>query len=451
MKKTITQLGLSLMLFIGYSSVQAQANMGSEPETCKQNLSLFYSYAKAKNYEAAYEPWMWCLENCPASNLNLYFYGLKIAEHRYETGDKEAADKLIDRLYEMRIKHFPKNLGKVYSDWAISLEKRGKSKDAIFEKLEMGFKENPADLSVKNMAKYFNAVTERNKDNDVQKVFDTYDDVMEAVNIKIDRYTQELDKLNSKEASGKTLERKEKTTQRNNGINLKALGQVESVLDRILGEVATCERLIPLYTKKFEENKTDAKWLRRAASRLNSKECTDDALYPKLVEALVTIDPSANSYIFYAGILEERGESAKALEYQNKAVDLETDPYKKAALLYKIASTLKNPSAKRSYLNKAIQARPSFGRAYLAIADLYYRSAENCGTDEFSKRMVYVAALNKAQKAKSVDPSISTIATRIINNYRKIIPSQKLLFQLGKKTGESHKIGCWIGETVRIP
>ena len=28
-------------------------------------------------------------------------------------------------------------------------------------------------------------------------------------------------------------------------------------------------------------------WLRRAASRLNAKECTEDALYPKLVEAYV--------------------------------------------------------------------------------------------------------------------------------------------------------------------
>ncbi|MCK0130193.1 hypothetical protein MWU59_01655 [Flavobacteriaceae bacterium F08102] len=450
--KKITRLGISLLLFIGFSTVQAQdKNYGAEPQKCKENLSLFFSYAKAKNYDAAYEPWTWCIENCPASSLNLYYYGLKIAEHRYNNGDKEAADKLIDKLYEMRIKYFPQNLGKVYSDWAISLDKRGKSKDLIFEKLEAGFKENPADLSVRNMAKYFDAVTERNKDTDVQKIFDTYDDVMEAVNIKIDGYTQELDKINKKEAEGAELTAKEKRTQHNNGINLKALGQVESVLDQILGEVATCERLIPLYQKGFEEHKTDAKWLRRAASRLNDKECTDDALYPTLVEALVTADPSSNSYIFYAGILEKRGESAKALEYQKKAVDIETDPYKKAGLLYKIASTLRNPSAKRAYLRKAIEVRPSFGRAYLAIANLYYHSAENCGNDEFSKRMVYVAALNMAQKAKSVDPSISSLATKYIKNYSTIIPSQKLIFQLGKKSGETYKIGCWIGETVKIP
>ncbi|WCC44498.1 hypothetical protein PJW08_12555 [Tenacibaculum finnmarkense] len=40
---------------------------------------------------------------------------------------------------------------------------------------------------------------------------------------------------------------------------------------------------------------------------------------------------------------------------------------------------------------------------------------------------------------------------RYIASYRKNMPSKKLVFQKGVASGATHKIGCWIGETVRIP
>ena len=64
--------------------------------------------------------------------------------------------------------------------------------------------------------------------------------------------------------------------------------------------------------------------------------------------------------------------------------------------------------------------------------------------------MVYVAAYNKAIKAKSVDPSISRLANKYIENYRSNMPSKKDLFVAGVDAGTTFKIGCWIGETVRV-
>lgn len=453
MRKNITSLAMSLFLLIGISNVYAQDKYGSEPEKCKQNLSLFHESVKSKNFSDAYAPWIWSFENCPKASKLIYSQGLKIAQDKYDNGQKDEGGALIDKIYAQRVQYFPDNLGKVYSDWSISLDKRGASKEAVFEKLELGFKADPTGLSVKNMAKYFGEVTERNKDTNVQKVFDTYDDVLEGVNDKIDKLSQQLDKINAKETAGQALSNKEKRTQKNNGINLRGLGQVEDVLDQIIGEVATCERLIPLYKKSFEENKENSKWLRRAASRLNAKECTDDAMYPKIVEAYVNTDPSPGAYIFYAQVLEERGQSSKAIEYRNKAVDLETDPYKKAKYLFNIAQTMKRKSKSRSrdYARKALKYQPSMGHAYLLIANLYASSANSCGTDEFTKRMVYVAAANKARQAKAVDPSITSTANRYIKSYTANSPSTKMKFQMGVKAGTPHKIGCWIGETVRIP
>jgi len=451
MRKNTTNLVMVIFLLVGISTIYAQKkDYGSEPEKCAQNLSLFHESVKGKNFTDAYEYWLWCFENCPKGSKLIYSDGLKIANDKYEKGEKEVAGKLIDDIYTKRIKHFPDNLGKVYSDWAISLEKRGASKEKVFEKLEAGFKADPSGLSIKNMAVFFKEVTNRNKDTNAQKVFDTYDDVLEAVNVKIDRLTKELDKINAKDSTGQTLTSKEKRKQKNNGINLRALGKAEGALDQILGEVATCDRLIPLYKKGLEAHKTDAKWLKRAVSRLHHKECTEDALYPTMVEAYVHADPSPEAYIFYAGILEKNGKKGEALKYRNKAVDLETDPYKKADYLYKIARTMGGSSA-RKYANRALKHRPSMGKAYLLVARLYAKSANNCGTDEFSKRMVYVAAVNKARRAKAVDPSISSTANKYIKSYSARFPSKKLLFTLGLKSGTPHKISCWIGETVRIP
>ena len=456
MRKNITQLLFSLFLLAGISNVYAQDKYGSEPEKCKTNLSIFFEYAKAKNYAPAYEPWTWVFDNCPKASKNIYKYGLIIAEDRYEkaTGaQKEIENKLIDKVYAQRVENFPDNLGKVYSDWATSLEERGAANTEVFAKLEKAFTTDPSRMSIKNLAKYFQEVTNRNKDTNAQKVFDTYDDALEAVNDKIDGHTKSKDKADKKVADGGTLSKKEARKLKNDGINLRGLGQVEGVLDQILGEVATCDRLIPLYNKGFEAHKTDVKWLRRAASRLNSKECTDDPIFPKLVEAFVNAEPSADAYIFYATVLDKRGKKSEATSYRKKAVDLETDPYKKARLLYQIGSTYRrsSPSTAASYARQALTHRPSMGRAYLLIASAYAASANSCGTDEFTKRMVYVAAANKARTGMIVDPSISSTAKKYIRSYTSNQPNKKLTFTLGLTSGASHKIGCWIGETVKIP
>ncbi|MEN8186303.1 MAG: hypothetical protein ABFR05_04145 [Bacteroidota bacterium] len=485
-----TGLVIGLFLLMGISTINAQDKWGSEPNKCKTNLSIFYEYAKVGNYEPAYEPWKWCMDNCPQSSKNLYKYGLKMAEYKYDQaagvlpkGDKGSGDNIVkvgrqyfDKtkvnkaemaklaqevhdIYNLRIKYFPDNLGKVYSDWANFEFKRYElegiqNKSAIYDKLAKSFKADPAGMSVKNLGYYFQEFTTLNKDSNPQLVFDTYDDITDAVEKKMNKYSKELDVCNAKVEAGQTLSKKESSKKHAREVNLTALGQIEGLLDNTLSEVATCDRLVPLYKSNFEKNKTNVKWLKRAVSRLNQKECTNDAIYPKMVEAYVNAAPSSDAYVFYAGILMDRGDQNKAEEYFKKAIDLENDNYKRAKYYYRLANIMKNKGQKskaRDYAYKALKERPSMGSAYLLISNLYASSANSCGTDEFSKRMVYVAASDKARRAKSVDPGITSTANKYIKSYMASAPSKKLIFKLGLTSGSPHKIGCWIGETVRIP
>ncbi len=455
MKKPF-QLVLLLTSLLIFEKAFSQDKYGESPDLCKEKLSEFFEYAKTKDYQYAYEPWLWTFENCPKASKNIYKYGLKIIEDRYEkaTGDQKSVEaQLIDKIYEQRIQYFPDNLGKVYSDWALWLEKRKASEEEIFKRLEQAFKTDPAQMSIKNIFKYFQVVTDKNKDTNLQFVFDTYDDALDAVNKKIDYHSKESDKLNKLVQEGTTLSKKQETAYKNHGINLRGLGQVETGFDQIIGEIASCDKLIPLYSKNLDKHKNDGKWLRRAASRLNTKECTEDPIYPKLVEAFVSAEPSPEAFAFISKIYEDRGEKQKANEYRKKAVESETDPYKKAKYLYNIGYSYINtsPSKAVSFARQALKIRPSFGKAYLLIAQAYAKSANNCGNDEFSKRIVYQAAADKAVQAKKVDQSIASLANKYITSYTASAPKTKDYFLAGYKPGDSYTIKCWVNETVVIP
>ena len=72
-----------------------------------------------------------------------------------------------------------------------------------------------------------------------------------------------------------------------------------------------------------------------------------------------------------------------------------------------------------------------------------------CGTDVFSKRAVYWLAERYALKAGKVDASLKKTAAGTAANYRAKAPSKTDIFN--NPEIKSVKIGCWIGETVKVP
>ncbi len=450
MMKKITFLLAAVALLLN-TSVVAQS-----PQDCNIAYNLFKGEIQTKKYDSALPRLKKLMDDCPKLSVNIYKLGDRLVKDELKSGgNKDEFIALAKKIYEQRLQYFPKDLAKVHSDFATFLanEKAG-SNDEIFALLEKAYSLDPTQMGVRNIYKYFQGVTDRNKDTNPQKVFDTYDDVLESVGEKLDYYTKKLAPLQAKEEKGETLERREKTMLRAYSINSKALGQVEDGLDNIIVELSTCERLIPLYTRDFPANKTNAKWLKRAVSRMYAKECTDEPLYETLVEAYVAADPSPEASVFFAGILYKNGKETEAMDYYKKAVEQQPDAFKRAENLYKIAQLFAKKGRKseaRRYANQAIQNKPSMGKAYLLIAGLYASSANACGTKEFDKRMVYTAALNKARRAAVVDPSIASKASKYIKNYLSQEPSKKLIFTEGIKPGTPHAIKCWIGETVKVP
>lgn len=443
--KRITFLFMMVLFVAFQGKIQAQEDLKME---CTKMYNLFLPDYKAKNYDAAYTNWIWLMDNCPDLSVNIYKYGSTIAE------DVKKDPALVKRVYEQRLKYYPDDSpAKVHSDYAYYLDtNKLATDDEIFAILEKAYKIDPKEMNVISIFKYFQIVTDRNKDTNPQLVFDTYDGVIESVGEKLDDYARKINELTKD--STRVLTSSEKGRLRAYQINSQALGQIEIGLDQIITEIATCERLVPLYERDFPANKDNATWLRRAVSRLYNKDCQDVPLYATLAKAYAEAAPSADSYSFYAQILENNGDKAGATAMRQKAFDLETDPLSKAKYKLKFADNARKAgqySTARALAREALSYNPNFGNAYLLIARLYQASANDCGKTEFEKRMVYAAALRMAQKAASVDPSISDVANRYISSYRANLPSKQVLFTAGRKSGESYTIGCWIGETVTIP
>ena len=440
---------------------------GQSNEECLNNLSIFAESAKIKNYDVAYDTWLLVLNNCPKLNLAIYTYGERILKHKIKNSqgdEKESFKKDLIALYDKWIINFPtrkgqSRVGSILSTKAQALIDYKMADDAsVYAVFDQAYKTDPLSFTnPKGLYNYFDTLYKQYKSSNsnvsTEHLFNMYEEISEKFEYESTSLAKKSDKILIKEDNAEPLTKREIKNKRVYNVNSRAIGIFVSNLDAIIAIEATCENLIPLYQRNFEENKTDPVWLKRAASRMDSKECSDDPLFVTLVEALHSLDPSADS-AYYLGLLnDKRGNSSEALKYYEESISLETDQYRKAKILYKIAVKFKKSGRKQSsrkYAQKAIRYQPSMGRAHLLIASLYASSANDCGDNQFNKRAIYWLAADIARKAGRVDASIKKLANKTANSYMGRAPSKTDIFSEANE-GEKIKFDCWVGASVTVP
>lgn len=443
-------------ILLGTGALQAQAN-----QECATTASLAYSDAKAKNYEAAYPRIQTLRKDCPSYSVVTYQYGERVIKDKLEKApeaEKNAIAQDLIKLYEERLQYFPgkTKAGEVYADIAqIRYDYKMGTPEEQYAAFDEAFKEDKDALNAKSLYTYFSLLVDLQDagKKELQDVFNQYDIVIAKVEEDENKMAEGLAKLIEKQEAGEALTSKDEKRLNAYEVNLKAYSTIRGSINAKLGQRADCDNLIPLYNKDFEANKADVEWLRRAAGRLSGKDCTEDPLFFKLVEALHKAEPSAKSALYLGQLADAEGKSSKALEYYNQSAELETDPSDKARVYYKIADEYKKKGQfgqARNYYRKTLSAKPSYGRAYLQIAHMIAQSANNCGTNAFEKRAVYWLAADYAAKAGRVDPSLSSNANQTAASYRGRAPQRSDIFQQDMQ-GKTINIGCWIGESVRVP
>ena len=451
-----------LIIILTFNNVKGQSN-----QECLNNLSIFAESAKIKNYDAAYDSWLLVLNECPKLNLAIYTYGEKILKHKIKnsSGDiKSAFKKDLISLYDKWVQNIPSRkgvsrVGNILSTKAQALIDYKMADDAtVYSVFDEAYKKDAASFTnPKGLYNYFDTLYKQYKSSSssvsTEHLFNMYEEISEKFEYESTSLAKKLDKILIKEDNGEPLTKREVKNKRVYDVNSRAIGIFLSNLDAIIAIEAKCENLIPLYQRNFDENKNDPIWLKRAASRMDSKECSDDPLFVTLVEALHSLEPSADS-AYYLGLLnDKRGNSSEALNYYEESISLETDQYKKAKILYKIAVKFKKSGRKQSarrYAQKALRNQPSMGRAHLLIASLYASSANDCGDSQFNKRAIYWLAADIAKKAGRVDASIKKLANKTADSYMGRAPSKTDIFSEANE-GAKITFDCWVGASVTVP
>ena len=451
--------GFTLLLMI-YLNTFSQAN-----EQDINALSIFSEYVKAKNYDAAFEPWMELRERSPKFNSAIYVYGERILKHKIKNSQSDEKVNFINdllKLWEEKREHFPQKtpLGDILAksaqlEFDYKEELRLTSSE-IYASFDIAYNEDLTSFNnPKNLYTYFKLLVQLYDNNlkSAEDLFTKYDEISEKVEKEAKNYTNRVNKFISNSEEEITLSTKDQRRVKSYNSFLKAYDQITKGMEKDLGDRGNCDNLIPLYENNFESNQNDGKWLSRAMNRLYGKECDDSQLFVKIVQKKNELEPNASTAYYLGTIKDKQGNSSEALMFYNQAIELETDSYEKAKILFRIATNFRKNglySKARSYYMQALGFNPSMGRSYLAIAQMYASSAKNCGNDNFSQRAVYWLASREAMKASRVDGTLRSAAIRSSKNYEAKAPQKSEIFSSGRE-GEVIKISCWINRSVKVP
>lgn len=430
----------------GYDPVKAPYGHGEDSVSCRVNLSLLQTAAKAEAYSEALKPWTSVYENCPGSSKNIYIYGPRIFKALYSK-EADAAKKTeylnkVMEIYDTRLKFYGNDDAKgtitAYKIYDY-MELMGDKSDSkvIYDGLvsaisEMKDKMDPADAYGHFMVA---SLTEYLKDNSKKEQYlkDYF-----AVTGYIDQAITNANANNDKTTSDYLVAVKD--------------GIVQGFVNSGAGD---CKTLNEYYADKVEPNKTDKAFLNDVISALSSVGCTDSDLYFAAAEYLHKLEPSANAALGLANRSLRNNDYDTAIKYYEEAADLEVDKKKSSDYMMQLAgifSNQRNFARSRQAAYDALKYNPNNGNAYILIGQLYATTAGNIFDEPEKRGLVFCAAVDKLQKAKSVDPSVAGEANSLINKYVGYFMDTENAFMMGFKEGQSVFIPGWIGEntTVRL-
>ncbi len=431
-----------LLLSGGVTSAFAQT------ENCNSNSSISHEAVKAGNFKDAYIPCMAVLKDCPT----LRYYTFKDAQliltnFLQQIKDRNSADykKYFDELMEvhdLKIQNLPE-FAKKYKSGIPSPASALGTKAVDY----MQYAPNP-DIN-QTYAWLKEAVDGAKGESDGAVLHYFLETSMQKVKAD-DNHTDQFfqDYLDASKYADEAIAAETNEAKKT---NLQAIKD-NLVAMFIQSGVADCEALQNIYGPKVEENKTDSAYLKKALNILKLMKCNESEVYFKASEYMYRIDPTADAAVGVAYMYYKKGDFDNAVKYFDEALSKETDNAKKAEMAYVTAAALmqaKKLSQARSYCQKAISFNENYGDPYILLAQMY-GSNPNWSDEPALNKCTYFVVIDKLQRAKAVDPSVTDRANELISTYARHTPQAKDLFMLGYKAGDRITIGGWIGETTTI-
>ena len=411
---------LTALISISTIGLLAQTgNLGDKPDECKKYLSLYTDNLSQKVYKDAYKFWVEAVKVCPEYNANLYDNGIYIMKKLKKGASKARENSLSDSIvwaYEQSIKLFGDNPG-LNEDFGKDL--------ILLGKIERG---------VEVMKKAIDSLGNKTKASSIMYYSNALAVLKDKEQMDCEVLVQEFERLSSINTA-------------NPG---KGYDQSQEKVDKYLGPCLSCENLMPIVRKKFEEAKKKDDTRKVVLDLLKKRGCTDNDVYEALALIECQKNPNSDCYEALGNIEVGKKNYTKAIDYFDKAIELTEENSTKETLTVNVAKMLliKGQSSKAgSYANSVLDLNANNGEAYLIKAAII--AGSRCGTSAFEDAAIYWAAYDMASKAKSVDLNVSSEASKAMSQYRARFPAGGDVFAQGLKTGESYKTCNGYSTTVK--
>lgn len=490
----------------GTDSVACVTNMSIYSEAYKQwEAARFAPDALSMEMVKA---WREVFLNCPRASQLVYTRGEKIMDYfiRTDPGHKDAYIDTLCMLMDTRAQYFPNDPKTGASQVANIMGRKGlliymynKNRyEEAYNVLKEAVALDPSQLQGAYIDAYFKSTIDMVNNGKAEKmtVINVYQELSEVVDNNIEALAEavsqevsdpiglteeelinawgipdnieenEVDGVETKGLAYGTIAvgivngRVESFLDSNNEIgkrfakNTKAINinkGVKNNLDNLFQPFASCEDLIKVFSAKMAETPDDPALLKRITTILDKKDCTDSKLFLDAAVRLNELEPSPEaSYSLGIKFFKDKKYSDAATFFEQATKTENNDrkyrAYRNLGMCYQNMGSF---SRAREVFRRAAQVDPTNGEPYLLIGMLYAESAKQF-SGEIESKAVYWAAVDKCNKAKSIDASCAERANSLIRAYTSAFPSIETIFFNDYHEGQSFNVGGWIGETTTI-
>lgn len=353
------------------------------------HISSFQMGIENKNWKDAHISWTWLMKNAPYAISGLYKGHAPFMLYQLIIAEQDQTKKLAyfnDLMYM-----FDQRAARL--DTLNSMEKRDNLKSTLGDVLAIkadyynwtapstqgsGYTLNQSYKNYSDAIRMINEKGGREVEGSVLQNFFLTSDAMykSAPNALREQYLQ--DYLDSKDACETMLQlAKEAQAAGEDAKAQKLLAKYEGPLALIEQTFANSgaadrEQIIAIYTKKFEEYKTDVAKLNSSLNLMAQNGCDDDSIYFVYAKAAYDIQPTFTASIGLAQKAQKDGKATEALSYYDKSLELAADDATRGRICIKVAQALISSGgfAKgEEYIKKAIEFNPSLtGAAYWQMA-----------------------------------------------------------------------------------
>ena len=444
---------------------------GEDSTRCIQSISIMNTNVKNKDYKVAYDAWKVLFDEFPVARVDTYTNGIKIlTDFIAKEADPAKKEEYIDMLmavYDQQIKYLEQlqaitktklSEGQILGRKAIDLIKYRKDTPAeeVYDMLakSVAIEQGQSEYVVTELFMKYSGLKYKNDKSHGEQIIEDYLNASVYIVDVLDKYHDNIEKCLQKYAE--EGDPKDSINAGKYGKMIDASRVAKSNIDAyfINSGAASCEDLDRIYAPLIEENKGNIEYLNKVITVMAMLRCTNQDAYLAASEYAFEIDPNPTSkaamgcgYRYF-----KKGDIDKAMEYFDRAIELEASVTNKSELCYKVADiyyNLNKYGKARSYAQKALALNSKYGAPHIIIAQCY-AATSSWSDDNTLNNCTYYLCIDRLERAKSVDPSIKREADKLIASYKKYTPSNEELFMKGYKVGEKVTIGGWINETTTI-